>query len=296
MTEIADIDASPPVRPPASAADLRLRARYRAETRFRAYGMAAIAVALLFLAFLLVDILSKGLPAFVTHRLALDVAIPANLAGAGAPAEAAIRGADWRKVLQDSVRNLFPEVTDRKAKKRLSQLVSSGAEDQLRERALADPSVIGTTVQVPVLLSDRIDSYLKGGAGLIDRISGSSPLFMVPEGDGLRIQVTPEIGNAFAGRTALDENSLSVLVIAGESIVKLTELDGTLAKGVALGPVSTSAPIAASSWSVMTIATPESRRDVTDLEIAWVEKLSSKDRIRSRLQLAVSDRRRQSRT
>ena len=279
MTEIADIDASPPIRPPPAATEFRLRARYRSEARFRAYGMAAIAVALLFLAFLLLDILVKGLPAFVTHRLALDVTIPASLVGAEAPTEAAIRGADWRKVLQDSVRALFPEVTERKAKKRLTQLVSSGAEDQLRERALADPSIIGTTVQVPVLLSDRIDSYLKGGLGRIERISGSTPLSFVVEGDAIRIQVTPEIGNAFAGKTALDENSPSVLVIAGENIVELTELKGTVATGVALGPVSASAPVAAGTWSVMTIATPESRRDVADLEIAWVEKLSTGNRI-----------------
>ncbi len=278
MTEVADIDVSPPTRPPMTATELRLRARYRSEARFRVYGMAAIAIALLFLAFLLVDILSKGLPAFVTHRLALDVAVPANLAGAGIPAEAAIRGADWRKVLQDSVRALFPDVTERKAKKRLVQLVSSGAEDQLRERALADPSIIGTTVQVPVLLSDRIDSYLKGSTGRVDRISGSSPLSIVVEGDGIRMQATPEIAGAFAGKQALDENSHSLLVVAGESVVKLTELEGTVAKGVALGSVSASASVAG-AWAIMTIATPESRRDVTDLEIAWIEKLSAKDRI-----------------
>src|SRR5262245_46350002 len=55
------------------AARRRTRRRYRAEARFRAYGIAAILFALAFLIFLIVDIVAKALPAFTVNRLTLDV-------------------------------------------------------------------------------------------------------------------------------------------------------------------------------------------------------------------------------
>ena len=47
--------------------------RYAAERRFRFYGAAALALTALFLAFLLVDIVSKGLPAFRETSVEIDV-------------------------------------------------------------------------------------------------------------------------------------------------------------------------------------------------------------------------------
>lgn len=280
MIDDLDHPATSAARPPGSAAERRIKARYRAEARFKAAGIAAIAVALLFLALLLLNILMKGLPAFFSNRLTLDVAVPAGLVSTTPLTEQAIRGADWRKVLQDSVRGLFPEVTDRKAKKRLGQLVSSGAEDLLRARALEDPTIIGTTVRLPMPLSDHVDSYLKNSANLIDRQSGSASLPIAQQGDTVQIPVTPEVTRAFGERTELDRSSPSVLVFAGDSVIKLAKLEGAIATGVALRPVSAGAPAAAGAWTVMTIATPESRRDVTDLEIAWIEKLSNAGSIR----------------
>ena len=56
------------------AAQAAVRRRYRAEARFRTYGLLAIATAAIFLAVLLVDTVMKALPAFTTHSLQLDVA------------------------------------------------------------------------------------------------------------------------------------------------------------------------------------------------------------------------------
>ena len=44
--------------------EARVRARYRAEARFRLYGMVAIVVTALFLVWCWSDIVIKGLPAF----------------------------------------------------------------------------------------------------------------------------------------------------------------------------------------------------------------------------------------
>ncbi len=52
------------------AARARVKARYRAETRFKIYGLTAIALAAAFLLIVLADIVVKGLPAFTQHWLA----------------------------------------------------------------------------------------------------------------------------------------------------------------------------------------------------------------------------------
>ena len=46
-----------------------MRARYRAEARFKFYGLAAIGLTAIFLVVVLTDILIKGLPAFTQHSL-----------------------------------------------------------------------------------------------------------------------------------------------------------------------------------------------------------------------------------
>jgi len=46
----------------------RLAARYRAERRFQAYGIAAVTVAVMALAVLVVSISITGVPALMTHR------------------------------------------------------------------------------------------------------------------------------------------------------------------------------------------------------------------------------------
>ena len=49
------------------AARARVRARYRAEARFKIYGLLAIGLTALFLVLVLTDIVIKGLPAFTQH-------------------------------------------------------------------------------------------------------------------------------------------------------------------------------------------------------------------------------------
>ena len=51
------------------AARARIRKRYRAETRFRAYGIFAVLFALAFLVFLVTDIVIKSIPAFTVSTL-----------------------------------------------------------------------------------------------------------------------------------------------------------------------------------------------------------------------------------
>jgi len=146
------------------AAQAAVRRRYRAEARFKAYGLMAIATAAIFLAVLLADVFMKSLPAFSTTSLVLNVAVPADLV---APDQkynpAAIRNADYLPVLRNALKAAIPGVQGRGPERTLIRLLSSGAADGLRERLAADPALIGTSVKTSLLLSDDADLYFKGG-------------------------------------------------------------------------------------------------------------------------------------
>ena len=151
------------------AAQARVRARYRAEARFRMYGLVAIGLTALFLVIVLTDIVIKGLPAFTQHSIVLDVTIsPADVDPAGKGDPEALRAGDYQAVVRNTLRARFPNVTSRTDRRALDGIVSSGAADELRERVLADPTLVGKTVSVPLLLSDDADLYYKDGTR-IDR-------------------------------------------------------------------------------------------------------------------------------
>ena len=144
-------------------AKARVRARYRAEARFKFYGLAAIGLTALFLVVVLSDIVVRGYPAFWQNRLVLDVPVDrAEVDPQGTRDPAVIRAADFHALVRNALRAQFPDVSDRAGRRLLDGILSSGASDVLRERVVADPSLIGQTVKVPALMSDDADLYYKG--------------------------------------------------------------------------------------------------------------------------------------
>ena len=155
------------------AARARVKARYRAEARFRLYGLLAIALTALFLVVVLADIIVKGAPAFIQHHLALDVTIdPADVDPQGSKDPAVIRTGDFQAVVRNAMRAMFPEVKDRAGRKQLDAILSTGAADAVRDRVTADPSLIGRTLRMRLLLSDDTDLYYKGIGTRIDGRAG----------------------------------------------------------------------------------------------------------------------------
>jgi phosphate transport system permease protein len=154
-----------------AAAAKRVRARYRAEARFRFYGLAAIAITAMFLVAVLTDIVGKGLPAFTMHQLVMDIKVdPAEIDPQNTRDPAVIRNGNFDTLTRNALRAIFPEAKDRTSRRQLDGLLSSGAADELRSRVASDPSLLGQTVKVPVLLSDDADLYLKGiGTQILSR-------------------------------------------------------------------------------------------------------------------------------
>jgi phosphate transport system permease protein len=154
------------------AARARVRARYRAEARFKFYGLFAVGLTGLFVLLVLIDIVIKGLPAFTQHWIVLDVAYSASeIDPDGKRDPQTLRNGDYQAVVRNTLRAEFPNVTGRTERRALDGIVSSGAADRLRAEVLANPSLIGTTAKVQLLLSDDADLYYKSGTR-IDRRPG----------------------------------------------------------------------------------------------------------------------------
>jgi phosphate transport system permease protein len=140
-----------------------LRRRYAAESRFKAYGIAAIGVALLMLGILFGTIIANGWSAFRQTHVQMDVLVDAaEIDPDGNRDPKVLSRADYEKLIKLSLREMFPDVKKRKEKRELYDLVSSGAAFDLRDVVTADPSLVGQTVSLWVPASDDIDMFMKG--------------------------------------------------------------------------------------------------------------------------------------
>jgi phosphate transport system permease protein len=148
--------------------------RYRREKRFRAAGMAAVMTAFIFLIILLTDIMIKAWPAFQQNWIKLEVSyIPGFL---DIPADATVddlRSANYRTVTKRAIYALFPDIKKRREKRELVRLFSSDAEYQIRDFLLDDPKRVGGSFSVWVLADDDVDTYVKSGNTMDERMSTS---------------------------------------------------------------------------------------------------------------------------
>ena len=168
MTDAAlpESSGSTAVRRPDLSAG-RLRKRYAAETRFRTYGVVAIAIAVLFLVLFLGNILVKGIPGFFQTYIELEVTYdPAKVDplgdGSDASLQQALRDGAFQSILYDALYERFPEVEGRSEKRDLRAILSAWAGTDIYERLEADRSLIGQTVTVEALASDDVHRYFQG--------------------------------------------------------------------------------------------------------------------------------------
>ncbi len=158
-----------PARRSLTTLDDRTRRRNRAETRFRAYGIAAIATGLLFLAILLGSILFNGVGAF--HQTFIKVPVyldPAKLDKGGERQVEDIKKVStfgYKPLIQQGLFDAVQEAgidTPLESAKDMKQLLSASAAAQVRDTVIANPDLIGQTVEFRLLAASRVDGYLKG--------------------------------------------------------------------------------------------------------------------------------------
>ena len=149
--------------------DAAMAARNAAETRFRRYGLAAIVFSLGMLGFILWTIFSAGISSF---RQA-SVAFPLELTEKTLDPKAARDPAQMAKVTTVGYGKLIAKgfaaelaakgiVVDGLTDKDITAFLSKEAAAILRDRVLASPTLIGTSVDISAFASGRIDGYLKG--------------------------------------------------------------------------------------------------------------------------------------
>lgn len=146
-----------------SASGERLKKRYAAERRFRLYGLCSILAAGLMLVFLVGSIVGTGWSAFLQTYVKLSITFDAEYldpAGTGDPAQ--LQTADYGGLMKKNLRDNFPEVTGRSEKRTLYNFVSPNAGYVLRDMVIAEPSLVGKTLELWVKASDDIDMLSKG--------------------------------------------------------------------------------------------------------------------------------------
>lgn len=135
----------------------RLAQRYRKEKRFKLYGLFSIILSIVFLSVLLTSIVSNGYSAFFQTYIKLDVVLDTTMLD-----RENLRKSNFQGIIKQSITKLYPEVRDRKSKRELYALFSSGAAFQLREAVLKNPELVGKTISLWVPADDDVDMLVKG--------------------------------------------------------------------------------------------------------------------------------------
>ncbi|MCG7866822.1 MAG: phosphate ABC transporter permease PstA, partial [Candidatus Thiodiazotropha taylori] len=137
--------------------------RYRQERHFKWLGLGAIILGLVFVSFLFITIISNGYTAFQQTYVKLDVFFdPEMIAPVGETDPQVLSKADYGGLIKASMRDMFPEVTNRREKKVLYGLISSGASYEIRDAVINNPELIGTKQEVWVVADDDFDMLIKG--------------------------------------------------------------------------------------------------------------------------------------
>lgn len=143
--------------------DARIKRRYAAEQRFRLYGVIAIVLAMSALFWLLASITTTGYQAFVQTYIKVGIHFdPQVIDPKGTRDAKTLRRADYAALYKTGIRARFAEVKNRRDRRALTRLISSGADLQLREIVLTDPGAIGTRRDVWLVASDEVDQFAKG--------------------------------------------------------------------------------------------------------------------------------------
>jgi phosphate transport system permease protein len=135
----------------------RVRRRHAADRRMRLYGLAAIGVAVGLLAVLLGSLILSGYTAFVQTKVPLQIYVdPAQVKADD------VGGGNYRKLVRDAFLELLPVELSRTEQRSYLDMLSSGAPFLLRDRVMADPSLVGQTVAMAAPLADPLDQFHKG--------------------------------------------------------------------------------------------------------------------------------------
>ncbi len=147
-----------------------LRRRYRAEQRFRAYGLAAVLSGIIFVVFLFGTILMQGVSVFQQSYVKLEVFYdPEIIDPTGERDPDVLVTANYQSLVRDALRERFPDVSGRRDTRELYRILSSAASLDLQQRVVANPLLIGQRETRWLLVDDNVDMLLK------DKVARDAP-------------------------------------------------------------------------------------------------------------------------
>ena len=269
-----------------SKANERLRLRYNAERRFKLYGQIAIAVAIGFLAILLISIGTRASSAFSRHTVTVTIDNP-NV-GDGEEITVTEINLAVREALQD----LFPETrTDSAALTDLFGLTTRLAVLPLTRELQDDPSRAAGPIEAELALSDDLDLFLKhevsarqqteiGRAGRLSRMDDQS--FRLSNAD-------PTGFDAF--QTAIDETELTptrVLVRVSDAWFELQAVSGaSLIVRHLAGPLPLLGEQNGGAIHALTLQAESDERRLSNRQIAMALRLQELGHIQRRFNFSL---------
>ena len=173
MTDVSGGPAASPVsksrRGSLLTQDALTKRRNAAEARFKAYGIVAITLSMLALVWLLISIFSVGTPAFRQTFLTMPIELPEaklDKSGTRDPAVMAkVTTVGYAAVIQAALKKAIEEKgisTEGMTAKDVAGIVSLEAPAQLRNHVLANPDLVGKTIDFEILANGRVDGFFKG--------------------------------------------------------------------------------------------------------------------------------------
>ncbi len=154
MTDVAP--SSRPTNWRSDESNARVKARHRKEARLKIAGLVSIGIAFLMLGILLVSIVSSGYSAFIQTHADLEIYFDPEEVN-----EDDLARSDFRGMIAASMQSQFPDVDEAEIR-RLTGILSDGAQFQVRDMLVEDPSLVGERVSVTVPVSDPYDQLYKG--------------------------------------------------------------------------------------------------------------------------------------
>ena len=159
----------PAARPKSSllVEDDRTKKRNAAERRFKMYGLGAVLLGVVFLVMLLVSILTNGLSAFQQTYVTLQVELPAETLDKEGNRNrlemAKVSTFGYSPLIANAMSRTVAElgIETELSDQDQGGIISKEAAAQLRNFVLANPEVVGETIEFEFLANGRIDGYLK---------------------------------------------------------------------------------------------------------------------------------------
>jgi len=139
------------------AAAARRKRRHFADHRLRWIGIIAIMIAVGLLGILLTTLVATGYRAFVQTMVTVPVYIDPQYVDETDPSKG-----NYRAIVKDTLTTLFPDVTTPADQRELGRLLTNNTQFMIRNQVVADPSIIGKTVEMTLPVSDSFDQLEKG--------------------------------------------------------------------------------------------------------------------------------------